>query len=349
VSSSPRLHRWFGRITAAAALLAFVVILAGAWVRLTDAGLGCPDWPGCYGRISAPDAPHEVAAAEEAFPHAPVDSGKAWREMAHRYLAGALGLMILALSVVAWLNRDDPRQQRVLPFVTLAIVIVQAALGMWTVTLLLRPAIVTLHLLMGMGTLALLGWMALRHYSPGAVYSGKPPAVDLRPWAAIGLVILAAQIALGGWTSTNYAALACPDFPTCQARWLPELEFSGAFSVFGTPGVNYEGGRLEPAQALTVHFMHRLGALVTLLYLGFLGLLGATRGGSVNRAAAIVLLAALALQISLGIANVLLGLPLVVAVAHNGGGALLLMALVALTHTASQHYVSIHSARGLRL
>lgn len=330
------------------ALLAFVVIVVGAWVRLTDAGLGCPDWPGCYGRIAAPDAPHEVAAAQQAFPHAPVDSGKAWREMAHRYLAGTLGLLILASSVLAWLNRENPHQQRVLPFVTLGIVILQAALGMWTVTLLLRPAIVTLHLLMGMTTLALLGWMMLRHYSPGAVYSGKPPAVDLRPWAAIGLVVLAAQIALGGWTSTNYAALACPDFPTCQGRWVPELEFSGTFDIFGTAGINYEGGQLEPAQSVTVHYIHRLGALVTLLYLGFLGILAATRGGSLNRKAGIVLLAALALQISLGIANVLYGLPLVVAVAHNGGAALLLMALVALTHMASQHYVSIYSAGGSR-
>jgi cytochrome c oxidase assembly protein subunit 15 len=348
MSGSPQLHRWFGRVTAAAALLAFVVIVVGAYVRLTDAGLGCPDWPGCYGQIAAPDAPHEVAAAEEAYPQAPVDSGKAWREMAHRYLAGSLGLLILALTVIAWMNREDPEQQRVLPFVTLGIVILQGALGMWTVTMLLQPAIVTLHLLMGMTTLALLGWMVLRHFSPGAVYSSDPPALDLRLWAVFGLVLLAAQIALGGWTSTNYAALACPDFPTCQAQWLPDLEFAGAFNVFTEVGVNYEGGQLEPVQAVTVHFIHRLGALATLLYLGIVGALGVARGGSISRVAAVVLLVALALQISLGIANVVLGLPLVVAVAHNGGAAVLLLALVALTHMASQHSVSIYSAGGFR-
>lgn len=346
MSGSLQLHRWFGRIAAAAAVLAFVVIVVGAYVRLTDAGLGCPDWPGCYGRVAAPDAPHEIAAAEEAYPHAPVDSGKAWREMLHRYLAGTLGLLILALAVITWMNRDDPEQQRALPFLTLAIVILQGALGMWTVTLLLRPAIVTLHLLMGMTTLALLGWMTLRHFSPGAVYSNNPPAVDLRPWAILGLLVLIAQIALGGWTSTNYAALACPDFPTCQAEWIPGLDFAGAFHIFGTPGVNYEGGQLDPVQAVTVHFAHRLGALVTFVYLGVVGTLGATRGGSVNRTAAIALLAALVLQISLGIANVVLGLPLLIAVAHNGGAALLLLALVALIHMATQHSVSVYSAGG---
>lgn len=348
MSGSPLLRIWFGRLVATAALLALVVIVVGAWVRLTDAGLGCPDWPGCYGRISAPDAPHEIAAAEAAYPHAPVDSGKAWREMLHRYLAGTLGLLILALAIVAWRNRDDHGQQRVAPFLTLAIVILQGALGMWTVTMLLRPAVVTLHLLMGMTTLAMLAWMTLRHFSPGAAYSNSPPAVNLRPWAAVGLLVLAAQIALGGWTSTNYAALACPDFPTCQGEWIPALEFTGAFHALGTPGVNYEGGQLEPIQAVTVHFTHRLGAVVTLLYLGILGIVAAARGGSVNRAAGIALLAALALQITLGIANVVLGLPLFVAVAHNGGAALLLLALVALNHTATQHSVSVYSAGGSR-
>lgn len=345
---SSALHLWFGRVATAATVLALIVIVVGAYVRLTDAGLGCPDWPGCYGRIAAPDAPHEVAAAEEAYPHAPVDSGKAWREMVHRYLAGTLGLLILALAVIAWLNRDDPEQQKVLPFVLVAIVVFQAALGMWTVTLLLRPAIVTLHLLMGMTTLALLGWMALRHFSPGAVFATDPPSLDLRPWAAAGLIVLAAQIALGGWTSTNYAALACPDFPTCQARWLPELDLAGAFHVLGAPGTNYEGGQLTQTQAVTVHFAHRVGALVTLVYLAFVGLLAITRGGSVIRKGGIVLLAALAIQISLGIANVVLGLPLSIAVAHNGGAALLLLSLVALNHLANQDSVSIHTAGGSR-
>ena len=337
---------WFGRIAASATVLALIVIVLGAYVRLTDAGLGCPDWPGCYGQLVAPTDPSDVAAAEQAYPDAPVDSGKAWREMLHRYLAGTLGLLILALAVIAWRNRADPQQQLILPFVTLGVVLLQALLGMWTVTMLLRPAIVTLHLLMGMTTLALLGWMTLRHLTPGAEYANRPAQINLRPWAAAGLVVLTVQIALGGWTSTNYAALACPDFPTCQAQWLPELDLGGAFRIIGASGVNYEGGHLEPGQAVTVHFVHRVGAVITLLYLGLLGLLAVTRGGSVNRPAGIVLLVVMASQIALGIANVVLSLPLSIAVAHNAGAALLVLALVALNHSTRQHSVSVYQAKG---
>ena len=346
MNNTPAFRQWFGRIAATATVLALVVIVVGSWVRLTDAGLGCPDWPGCYGQITAPDAPGEVELAESAFPHAPVDSGKAWREMFHRYLAGMLGLLILAMAVLAWLNRRDVAQQRVLPFVILGLVIFQGALGMWTVTLLLRPAIVTLHLIMGMTTLALLAWATLRHYTPGASFTRRPAESNLRPWAAVGLLVLGMQIALGGWTSTNYAALACPDFPTCQGQWIPDLEFDGAFSLMGHPGVNYEGGRLDHEHAVTVHYVHRLGALLTLFYLGTLGILAVTRGGSAGRPAGIVLLVLLATQITLGIGNVVLGLPLSVAVAHNAGAALLLLTLVTLNHQVNQDSVSIYSPGG---
>ncbi len=346
MSNSQRLRTWFGRIAAIATVLALVVIIIGAWVRLTDAGLGCPDWPGCYGRITVPKAPDDVAKAMSAFPHAPVDSGKAWREMLHRYLASALGLLIIALAVISWRNRHDISQQRVMPLLVLGMVLFQGALGMWTVTMLLRPAIVTMHLLMGLTTLALLAWMTLRHYCTGATYVRKPTEINLRPWAAAGLLVLAIQIALGGWTSTNYAALACPDFPTCQGQWIPDLEFEGAFHLVGHPGVNYEGGQLDHAQSVTVHYLHRIGAIVTLIYLGLIGILAVTRGGSVSRPAGIAMLALLTTQVSLGIGNVVLGLPLSVAVAHNGVAALLLLSLVALNHQVRQDTVSIYNAEG---
>jgi len=213
-----------------------------------------------------------------------------------------------------------------------ALVGFQAALGMWTVTLLLRPAVVTLHLVTGMATLALLWWMALRHFRPLPEPGAR--AAGLRPWAAVGLVVLFAQIALGGWTSTNYAALHCPDFPTCQGQWLPPLALGEAFHVLGTPGVNYEGGRLSLQAGITVHFVHRVGALFTLIYLGSLGLASLRRSGAVRAAGALLLLLLLA-QISLGVANVLLRLPLPVAVGHNAGAALLLLALVTLNHYLS--------------
>lgn len=345
--NSKRLSDWFGRIAAAAMVLAFIVIIVGAWVRLTDAGLGCPDWPGCYGQITAPDAPHEITRAESAFPHAPVDSGKAWREMIHRYLASALGLLIIGLAVLGWRNRHDPSQQVKLPLAILGLVVFQGLLGMWTVTLLLKPAIVTLHLLMGLTTFALLGWTTLRHYTAGATYERRPAEVNLSPWASAGLAVLAIQIALGGWTSTNYAALACPDFPTCQAQWIPELELEGAFDIVSDIGINYEGGRLDHQQAVTVHFIHRVGAMITLLYLGVIGILAVTRGSTSVRNVGILMLALLATQVSLGIGNVVLGLPLSVAVAHNGVAALLLMSLVALNHQVRQDTVSVYYARGL--
>ncbi len=326
-TTAPR--RMFARTAFVAAVLALAVIVLGAYVRLSDAGLGCPDWPGCYGQMVAPDEHQEIQRAAQAFPGSAVDPAKAWKEMAHRYLAGTLGLLILLLAALAVRNRADPEQSVALPVLVVALVGFQAALGMWTVTMLLRPAVVTLHLVTGMTTLALLWWMALRHSRAGAVPQGR--ADRLRPWAIAGLLVLFAQIVLGGWTSTNYVALYCPDFPTCQGQWLPPLAIGEAFHFLGTPGVNYEGGQLSVQAGITVHYLHRLGALVTLVYLGWLGLAALTRSGPVRGAGALLLLALL-VQISLGVANVLLRLPLPVAVGHNAGAALLLLALVTLNH-----------------
>ncbi|MGD2083134.1 MAG: COX15/CtaA family protein [Chromatiales bacterium] len=326
-----RRRRTFARLSFVAAVLALVVIVLGAYVRLSDAGLGCPDWPGCYGRIVAPYQHLHVEEARDAFPGAEVHTGKAWKEMIHRYAAGTLGLLILALAVLAVRNRRDPRQAVGLPLFLVALVVFQAALGMWTVTMLLRPAVVTLHLITGMLTLALLWWQALRHSD--RLRPAVRPRANLLPWARLGLVVLFVQIALGGWTSSNYVALHCPDFPTCQEQWIPPLNLRDAFDVVGAPGVNYEGGRMSLEGGVTVHFLHRLGALVTLLYLGALALAAVIAGASRTlRSLGGVLLAILSVQIALGIANVVLRLPLPVAVGHNAGAALLVIALITLVH-----------------
>src|SRR5262249_13794999 len=205
-----------------AVALTFIVIMVGAYVRLQDAGLGCPDWPGCYGQIvGVPDELHERERAEQAFPGKMVDAGRARKEMFHRYLAGTLGLLILAIAMVAWRARVAFGRPPRLAFALVALVAVQATLGMWTVTMLLKPAIVTLHLLGGMAILSLLLWRALRGFDPPA--PPAPVGARLRPWAAAGLAVLACQIALGGWVSANYAALACPDFPACHGQWLPAM------------------------------------------------------------------------------------------------------------------------------
>ena len=307
--------------------LTFLVIVAGAYVRLEDAGLGCPDWPGCYGQLlGVPDEAHEVARAAEAYPGSPVDSARAWKEMFHRYLAGTLGLLIFAISVLAWRKRREIGRSPALATALVAVVAFQATLGMWTVTLLLKPAIVVLHLLGGMTTLALMTWLALREIDPPAALPDTARA--LMPWAVLGLAILAAQIALGGWVSSNYAALACPDFPACHGRWLPDMNFADAFHVLRELGVTAAGAPLSQDALVAIHWTHRVGALVTVLYLGTLAVLG-LRVPALARASGLLLVLLLA-QAALGVANVLAHLPLGLAVAHNGGAALLLVALVML-------------------
>ncbi len=323
----------FRRLTGAALALTFVVVLLGAYVRLSDAGLGCPDWPGCYGRWIVPAQPHHLAAANAAYPQRPVEPAKAWKEMIHRYAAGLLGLLVLALAILAWRNRRDPAQPVGLPLALLVLIGFQSLLGMWTVTWQLKPVIVVAHLLGGLTTLGLLAWLLLDQRRCQTQPVSAAGRRLLRRYAGLGLALLAAQIVLGGWTSANYAALACPDFPTCQTQWWPPMDFREAFTPWRGLGVSYEGGVLANDARVTLHFMHRLGALVVTLALGGLSirlLVAVPNRAARSLGGAIALL--LMIQISLGVANVVLHLPLAVAVAHTGGAALLLLALVMLNH-----------------
>lgn len=246
-------------------LLAFAVILLGAYTRLADAGLGCPDWPGCYGHLTVP--PTEAHVTDKSYlEQRALEPEKGWKEMVHRYFAGTLGLCILAIAVWSWRRRGgDPDQPVWLPTLLLALVVFQAALGMWTVTLLLKPIVVMGHLLGGFATFGLLVLLALRS-APR-----RPLTVNGR-WrnaAAAGLIVLVLQIALGGWTSSNYAALACLDFPTCQGSWAPDMDFDEAFVMWRGLGVNYEYGVLEHPARTAIHVTHRIGALITFLFLGW--------------------------------------------------------------------------------
>jgi len=276
-----------------------------------------------------PDEAHEVARAEQAFPGKTVDTGRAWKEMFHRYLAGTLGLLILAIAVLAWQKRGEIGRSPWLATLLVAVVVFQASLGMWTVTMLLKPAIVALHLLGGMATLALLMWLALREINP----QPAPPAVAraLRPWAVAGIAVLVIQIALGGWVSANYAALACSDFPMCHGQWLPETDFMNAFHVLRELGVTAAGAPLAQEALNAIHWSHRLGALVTLLVVGVIAV--QVLRAPALRAQGAVIAVLLIVQAGLGVANVLLRLPLVLAAAHNAGAALLLAALVVLNFT----------------
>lgn len=314
----------FGLAVAATAL-ALSVVVFGAFVRLTDAGLGCPDWPGCYGRIDVPRTSDAIARAEAAHPERPVEVAKAWIEMGHRYAATLLGVLIIAIAARAWWRRAQGVAVA-LPLGLLALVVFQGLLGMWTVTLLLKPAVVTAHLVGGLATLSLLLLLALRH-APS--WPPMRPRAGTRRLGWLALAVLGVQILLGGWTSTNYAALACTDFPTCQQQWWPEVDFAEGFRPWHGLGIDYEHGILDSAARTAIHMAHRLWAVVAAVAVGLFAL-ACMRAGQPRalRANGGVILALLAVQLALGIGNVVFHLPLWMATAHNGGAALLLLALV---------------------
>jgi len=298
--------RPYRALALAALALAFVVVVVGAYVRLSDAGLGCPDWPGCYGKSIPGDIAHPDALA------------KAWKEMGHRYLAGTLGLLILFLAIFGWRFK----RSRWLSTSIVLVVVLQATLGMWTVTMLLKPAIVTAHLLGGMTTLALLCWLALSLFD----HARDSGTAQLRKWSAIALAALAVQIALGGWVSANYAALACSELPGCAGG----MDYRNAFHVFRELGQTPEGELLSLDALRAIHWTHRLFALVAAAAIAW----AAVRAWVLSRMLAVILGILVAAQFSLGVANVALGLPLPLAAAHNAGAAALLVALVVLNFFA---------------
>ncbi|MBC7787257.1 MAG: COX15/CtaA family protein [Methylophilaceae bacterium] len=325
----------FNKVSLIAAILALCLVVLGAYVRLSDAGLGCPDWPGCYGTLTVPQSEEAIQHAQTSFPHVAIESGKAWKEMVHRYFAGTLVLLVLSLFVLAWINKAYTKSSPWLTSALLGVIAFQAMLGMWTVTLLLKPVVVSAHLLGGIFTLAILVWIAHRQWG---VYPSKkisldfnnrlmPPA-SLRFFIRFSFVILFAQIFLGGWTSTNYAALACTDFPTCHGAWVPATDYKNAFHLVRELGRTANGDLLSLQALSTIQWTHRIGALITLIYLGILSIF--VLRYQVIRNMGFVLLILLLVQISLGIANLVLYLPLVLAVAHNLGAALLMVAVVVL-------------------
>lgn len=353
-----------------AAAFALCVIVFGAFVRLSNAGLSCPDWPTCYGKATWPGHAHEIASANDAFPERPVETHKAWREQFHRMIAGTLGVLVLGLALLAtwrkpvarngvlvsatlaaigtflymrgafawsaWLSALAigiplwlaARSTRPAPWrlavVTLAVIIFQAMLGMWTVTWLLKPVVVMAHLLGGLATFSLLAYIALRLAGFGNDHDARLAAP--RRAVILGLVLLSLQIALGGWTSANYAALACgSDFPTCLGQWWPATDFSEGFVLWRGIGANYEGGVLDLPARSAIQISHRIGAVIVFVYLGWLSHRLARHG---QRAVGIGLGLALLAQVSVGIGNVLLGLPLALATAHNALAVVLLFTLL---------------------
>jgi cytochrome c oxidase assembly protein subunit 15 len=319
------------KLAAFATLFAISVVVLGSFTRLVDAGLGCPDWPTCYGHVWAPQTDDQINRANEAFPEIPVDLDKTWPEMVHRYLASFLGLLIVGLAVVTIRNRHRPEQPFKLPLFLLFLVILQGAFGAWTVTLKLWPQVVTAHLMGGFATFTLLWLLTLRLAgSPVGLRFSKAPRQLPRLLAAVVLGVVIVQVFLGGWTTSNYAALACPDLFTCQTQWWPQANYLAGFDLAHPIGPNYLGGHLDVPARTAIHMAHRIGAIVTtlaclwlvwrLVRIRFAGLAGA-------------LLLILVAQVTLGLSNVYFGLPLSVAVLHNLGGALLLAAVATVNFT----------------
>jgi len=313
-------------------LLAIVVVSLGAYTRLTHAGLGCPDWPGCYGLIDVPETTEQISKAQQAFPDSVVEPHKAWNEMIHRYFAGSLGLLILVIAFLS-IRRRKEGTPLFLPIFILVVVTFQAALGMWTVTMKLMPIVVMGHLMGGFATLCLLFLLYLRlsrFRIPGGDYSLKKYA----RYGMLGVVILTAQIALGGWTSSNYAALVCTELPICQAGWQDRMTLEDSFDLVPPERETYEYGHLSHNSRVTIHVVHRIGAIITSIYLLWLAI--SIFGGAQSRFlknAAVGLGVILLCQISLGVSNIWFSLPLFVAVSHNVVAACLMLMLITLTYS----------------
>ena len=306
------------------ALFTLIVISLGAWVRLTDAGLGCPDWPGCYGLLTTPDTVDELAKAREYYPNADIDVGKAWREMLHRYMAGLLGLYVF---FITYISIKYSKRSYMLPVLISILIIIQAIMGMLTVTMLVKPTIVTTHLFFGMLTATLLFINSLK-YSNISMSSEKIPAIALII-ITITWVFLIIQILLGGWTSTNYASLACTDFPKCLDQWYPkEMIFNEAFKVINLPDVNYEGGILAYGAKVAIHYSHRITALIlTFVFISALYVVFKLNKHSLLKKLMSISIIFFILQVILGISNVVYSLPLNIAVWHTMNAAIL-MALI---------------------
>jgi cytochrome c oxidase assembly protein subunit 15 len=335
MSSDPHKYRKLVWITA---FLTFDLIIFGAFTRLTDSGLGCPDWPGCYGAANPFIAHEQISAAEALMPTGPVTVVKAWIEMIHRYLAMGVGYLCMALMLTAWLQwRRSQRAQFKpgMPSALFVAVCVQGAFGAWTVTLKLQPVIVTIHLLLGMNLLAMLCWLGARQDRAVAAPAALPDVPRaLRRLALASAVVLAVQIALGGWVSTNYATLACSDFPLCGGKVIPEMDFEHGFTLWRELGKTAAGHYL-PFSALTaIHWVHRHFAYLVVAVLGL----------TVWRALAVPALRqtarrigiVLGFQVAAGIATVYFAFPLTIAVLHNAGAALLVVLVTMLNYQTAQ-------------
>ncbi|MEI6868689.1 MAG: COX15/CtaA family protein [Methylophilaceae bacterium] len=324
----------FKKITLFSTIMAFCLIVLGAYVRLSDAGLGCPDWPGCFGTLTVPESQQAIEKAQHTFPEQVLENGKAWKEMIHRYVAGLLGLLILTIGYLAYKNRKSLKVSILVPGSLLGIVFFQAMLGMLTVTLLLKPIIVSAHLIGGMTTLAILTYMSYEHFNENSKIILKKNIIFYM--ARFGLILIFIQIFLGGWTSTNYAGLACTDYPTCHGQWIPDMDFKNGFNIFRNLGQTSEGAPISLNALEAIQWTHRIGAITVVFYFGYLSY--TLMKYKQLRFEAMLLLTILAVQFIIGVGNLILHLPIALAVSHNLTAALLVVVITMInTKIKKQH------------
>jgi cytochrome c oxidase assembly protein subunit 15 len=326
----------FFRLALFSALFSLLLILLSAWGRMNEAGLGCPEWPGCYGRLFAPLTAQELNEARSYFPRQPAEAEKLLKETLHRYFSGALGLLIIRLFWLGWkLKKHVRRQQVLIPGLVFLLVFGQVLLGIVTVKLQHKPLITMLHLGAGLAILGLLWWIVLREqrFWKPVTLTPLETLKRLRPRALLGLMLVVALIATGGWVNANYAALACPDFPTCQGTMWPDMDVLSGLTLWQDIGFQYEGVLLNLEAATAIHMAHRIFALVTLLYVGWLAM-HVIRVGARDRLCrfGLLVLVLLLAQATLGIVTVLTHLPVMLGVAHSAMAALLMLSLITLSH-----------------
>ncbi|MFM8232567.1 MAG: COX15/CtaA family protein [Candidatus Methylopumilus sp.] len=324
----------FKKITLFTTIMAFCLIVLGAYVRLSDAGLGCPDWPGCFGTLTVPESQMAIEKAQHTFPDQIIENGKAWKEMAHRYVAGILGLLILTIGVLAHKNKKSLKVNILVPYSLLALVFFQAMLGMLTVTLLLKPIIVSAHLIGGMTTLAILTYICYEHFNKNSKLTLKKDVIFYM--TRFSLILIFIQIFLGGWTSTNYAGLACTDFPTCHGEWIPNMDLKSGFNIFRNLGQTFEGAPISLDALQAIQWIHRIGAVTVIIYFSYLSL--TLMKYKQLRFESMLLLALIASQFVIGIANLMLHLPMVLAVSHNLIAALLVIIMTVINTKIKKQY-----------
>lgn len=335
-TTTTNVPKWSLLLTSLALGIVICVIVLGSWTRLADAGLGCPDWPGCYGQLLVPETVEEIAAAESLYPDAPVEVAKGWLEMIHRYFASILGFVILVLAAASWSQRTRLNYPFALTQALLAMVILQGAFGAWTVTWKLWPQVVTAHLLGGFTTASLLTVLMIKLRRAGSEV--KPLSLTnvtqgrLKAWALVGFILILGQVFLGGWMSSNYAALACSTLPECNGSWWPEMNFSEGFDLTQTLGPSYLGGLMNSEARTAIHVLHRYGAIILGVYILLMSYLLLSQDDRRLRKFGLAFLVVFFVQFCLGLANIYYFLPLPVAVAHNFGGACLFVLSISLNY-----------------